>query len=44
MTFFSSGVIGFGADAAIVAEAIPNPFFFDTSRQLAATDGQQGDA
>jgi hypothetical protein len=28
MTFFSSGVIGFGADAATVAEAIPNPFIF----------------
>ncbi|MBS7791489.1 hypothetical protein KTR66_15915 [Roseococcus sp. SDR] len=28
MTFFSSGVIGCGPDAATAADAIPNPFFF----------------
>jgi hypothetical protein len=31
MTFFSSGVIGFAAEDATVAEAIPNPFFFHRS-------------
>ncbi|WPB84443.1 hypothetical protein [Sediminicoccus rosea] len=42
MTFFSSGVIGFGADAATAADAIPNPFFFQTKTSMQTRAGAEG--
>jgi hypothetical protein len=42
MTFFSSGVIGFGPDAATAADAIPNPFFFQTKTSMRTRAGGAG--